>query len=132
MAPPTTPKAAPAPRPFKPESPEARHSRVSEMQPPEPMDVKPKRKSLFLRLWPSKPQEPVYLGSSNPERGIEAARRYVKEGVLDKRYAGAASRATALICALPIAIYLSWELYQRRFNGKERKRVAQLPTEDSP
>jgi hypothetical protein len=86
-------------------------------------------------LWHSKPKDPVYLGSSNPERGAEAAARYVKEGVLDKRYAGAARRATALIVAMPLVIGLGYELYQRRFNGKERKRVPvvePMPTQSGP
>ena len=28
---------------------------------------------------------------------------------------------TAIICALPLALYLSYELFQRRFMGKEQK-----------
>lgn len=73
-------------------------------------------------MWPFKSSsEPVYLGDHNPARGMEATRRVVREGVLDPRYKAAATRVTALICATPIVLYLTWELYQRRFNGKGQK-----------
>lgn len=62
--------------------------------------------------------EPIYPSSPDPQRGIEAARRVVREGVLDARYSRAAKNFTLVMCALPIAIYTSYELFQRRFRGK--------------
>jgi hypothetical protein len=47
----------------------------------------------------------------------------VREGVLDPRYKGAARKYTAIICALPIVIVLSYVLLQRRFMGKEQKKL---------
>jgi hypothetical protein len=139
---PSRSQVAPAARPFKPESPEERHSRITDWQFTEPVVLEKKdenrekkKPGIFPRIWSSKPQEPIYLGSSNPEQGAEAARRYVKEGVVDRRYAGAARRVTAMICATPILIYCSYELYQRLFNGKEQKKrplVAPTLAEDSP
>lgn len=65
--------------------------------------------------------EPIYPSSPDPQRGIEAARRVVREGVLDARYSRAAKNFTLVMCALPIAIYTSYELFQRRFRGKLQK-----------
>lgn len=87
----------------------------------QPADAE-KKKGIIARLWPFKAAEPVYLGAHDPARGAEATRRVVREGLLDPRYKAAATRVTALICATPILLYLTWELYQRRFQGKERKR----------
>lgn len=70
--------------------------------------------------------EPIYPSSPDPQRGIEAARRVVREGVLDPRYSRAAKNFTLVMCALPIAIYTSYELFQRRFRGKlQRGRVVE-------
>lgn len=70
--------------------------------------------------------EPIYPSSPDPQRGIEAARRVVREGVLDARYSRAAKNFTLVMCALPIAIYTSYELFQRRFRGKlQRGRVVE-------
>jgi hypothetical protein len=62
-------------------------------------------------------------GPRNPERGLEAAKNVVRSGKLDERYRRAAWQYTKIICLLPLVIYLSWELYQRRFLGKEQKRL---------
>ena len=48
--------------------------------------------------------------------------RVVREGKLDDRYKPAARRITALICALPILIFTSYVLFQRRFMGVEQKK----------
>lgn len=95
-------------------------------------------KEIFSRLWryassssststsksTTAQPEPIYPSSPDPQRGIEAARRVVREGVLDARYSRAAKNFTLVMCALPIAIYTSYELFQRRFRGKlQRGRV---------
>jgi len=64
---------------------------------------------------------------------MEAAQRYVREGILDPRYRPAARRVTAIICALPLALYLTYELFERRFMGKEQKiRPIKKPAEVKP
>lgn len=55
-------------------------------------------------------------------RGLEASRRVVRDGVLDPRYRPAARKVTAIIVAMPMVIYLGYELAMRRFGGKEVKR----------
>ncbi|KAK4636298.1 hypothetical protein CLAFUW4_00408 [Fulvia fulva] len=117
----------PTPRPYRQAAPEQRLSRHPAY--PEPPAEIEQKKSLFPRLWPFKPsqQGPIDLGAKDPARGVESARRVVKEGVLDPRYKSIARRVTALICALPLSIYLGYELFQRRFKGKERKRVVPPP-----
>jgi hypothetical protein len=50
--------------------------------------------------------------------------------VLDPRYKQAGSVYTRLIVALPIAIYLSYELYRRRFLGVEQKKIGKI--QESP
>lgn len=97
-------------------------------------------KEIFSRLWryatsttstttsksTTAQPEPIYPSSPDPQRGIEAARRVVREGVLDARYSRAAKNFTLVMCALPIAIYTSYELFQRRFRGKlQRGRVVE-------
>jgi hypothetical protein len=47
----------------------------------------------------------------------------VTTGKLDPRYKAAARRWTALICALPIALVLSYELFRRQFLGAEQKKI---------
>jgi hypothetical protein len=49
---------------------------------------------------------------------------------LHPRYKRAARNYTAIIVALPIALYTSYELLQRRFGGKEQKKRIALPTPD--
>lgn len=92
-------------------------------------------KEIFSRLWryasstststtttsTTAQPEPIYPSAPDPQRGIEAARRVVREGVLDARYSRAAKNFTLVMCALPIAIYTSYELFQRRFRGKLQK-----------
>jgi hypothetical protein len=56
-------------------------------------------------------------------RGIEASKRVVTTGKLDPRYKAAARKWTALICALPIALVLSYELFRRQFMGAEQKKI---------
>lgn len=112
----------PEPRSFKAIRAEDRLSKhPADLEPRNP-PTKPKTKGIFARMWPFKSTEPVYLGEHNPARGMEATRRVVREGVLDPRYKAAATRVTALICATPIMLYLTYELYQRRFNGKGQKK----------
>lgn len=100
----------------------------------EKMKEKAKKGGLLSRLWPFKPQESIYLKSQDPTRGREAARRVVQYGVLNQMYKGGARSFTVIMCALPIAIYTSYELLQRRFGGKERRReiIAQSTAGDTP
>ncbi|KAM3419166.1 hypothetical protein BST61_g5110 [Cercospora zeina] len=92
----------------------------------------PEKKSLLSRLWPfRRSPAAVYPPSQDPARGLEAARRVVKEGFLDPRYRRVARSFTAAICAMPILLYTSYELFQRRFMGKEQKtRPVIAPAED--
>ncbi|EME49620.1 hypothetical protein DOTSEDRAFT_20051 [Dothistroma septosporum NZE10] len=123
----STKPAPPSPRPYQQTAPEQRSSRRPQC-PDTPAAVEQK-KSLISRVWPFKlsQQGPIDIGIRDPARGVEAARRVAKGGVLDSRYKPTASRVTALIVALPISIYLSYELIQRRFMGKERKRHVPPP-----
>lgn len=132
--------APPAPRPFKPLPAHERIARYPDYALEDFATSTEKNgkgggggggaKEIFSRLWryassttkstPAQP-EPIYPSSPDPQRGIEAARRVVREGVLDARYSRAAKNFTLVMCALPIAIYTSYELFQRRFRGKLQK-----------
>lgn len=143
--PPTAAAAAPPPppRPFKPLPAHERIARYPDHALEDSATSTEKNgkgkggaKEIFSRLWrhasTSSPTtstaqpEPIYPSSPDPQRGIEAARRVVREGVLDARYSRAAKNFTLVMCALPIAIYTSYELFQRRFRGKlQRGRVVE-------
>lgn len=112
-----TQPSPPPPLPYKPTPAKERVShRVDQQQEPVP-----KKKGWLSRLWPSRPPSTIYPPSPDRERGLQAARRVVKEGFLDPRYRRAARSFTAIMCALPILLYTSYELFQRRFMGKEQK-----------
>lgn len=139
--PPTAAAAAPPPpRPFKPLPAHERITRYpdhaledSATSTEKNGKGKGRAKEIFSRLWryastssstsksTTAQPEPIYPSSPDPQRGIEAARRVVREGVLDARYSRAAKNFTLVMCALPIAIYTSYELFQRRFRGKLQK-----------
>lgn len=139
-----TAAAPPPPRPFKPIPAHERIARYPDHALEDSATSTEKKgkgggKEIFSRLWryasststtsttSTKAQpEPIYPSSPDPQRGIEAARRVVREGVLDARYSRAAKNFTLVMCALPIAIYTSYELFQRRFRGKlQRGRVVE-------
>lgn len=120
-------RVPPAPQ-YQPIPREARITRHPEYPDPQADDAKKPKSGFLSRLWPAKPSEPVYITSQDPERGVEASRRVVKEGVLDARYKRAARSYTAIIVCIPIIIFTTWELWQRRFMGKEQKRSHKLPT----
>lgn len=124
----SAPAHAPAPRPYAP--PKERISRHPHYPDPEPAQPV-KQKSLFSRLWPFKstPQEQFDYSKRDPARGVEASRRVVKEGVLDPRYKRTASNVMKIMAFTPVAIFLSWELYQRRFGGREQKQFPMHKTE---
>lgn len=131
----------PAPRPFKPLPAHERIARYPDHALEDSATSTEKNgkgggggaaKEIFSRLWryaststtstsTTAQPEPIYPSSPDPQRGIEAARRVVREGVLDARYSRAAKNFTLVMCALPIAIYTSYELFQRRFRGKLQK-----------
>ena len=113
----------PPPRPFKPELSKERTPREPS-PPPEP------EKGILSRLWPFSNSQAQRLNGEpkDPARGIEASRRVVIEGKLDPRYKDAARMYTALICALPLSIYLSYELWRRRFMGVDKKQIPAFPT----
>lgn len=129
------PHPPPAPRPFKPLPAHERIARYPDHALEDSATSTEKKgkgggaKEIFSRLWryasstttSSAQPEPIYPSSPDPQRGIEAARRVVREGVLDARYSRAAKNFTLVMCALPIAIYTSYELFQRRFRGKLQK-----------
>ncbi|KAF2207426.1 hypothetical protein CERZMDRAFT_91765 [Cercospora zeae-maydis SCOH1-5] len=122
------PTPPPPPQPYKPIP-------AKELVPNNPdasAQPLPKKKSLLSRLWPfRRSPAAIYSRSQDPTRGLEAARRVVKEGFLDPRYRHMARRVTAVICAMPILLYTSYELFQRRFMGKEQKtRPVIAPAED--
>ena len=90
-------------------------SRSSSSQPPKARDFKPN----LARDGDASTTNATAqsIDSRDPARGLEAAKRVVTTGKLDERYRGAARRYTALICATPIAIYLTYELYRRLYMG---------------
>ncbi|KAK4507664.1 hypothetical protein PRZ48_001399 [Zasmidium cellare] len=135
----TTTTSAP-PKPQKYVAPEERISRHPKFPEPEPNP--PPKPTVFTYLWPfgrPKPQEKVeqiYFGQKNPARGAQAAADVVKTGILDPRYRSVAKRYTWAIAAAPVAIYLSYELFQRLFMGKEQKpfpmhKVKKAPEQDT-
>lgn len=138
----THPPPPPPPRPFKPLPAHERIARYPDHALEDSATSTEKKgkeggggaKEIFSRLWryasssststtksTTAQPEPIYPSSPDPQRGIEAARRVVREGVLDARYSRAAKSFTLVMCALPIAIYTSYELFQRRFRGKVQK-----------
>lgn len=70
----------------------------------------------------AQPEITAQAEPKDPARGAAAMMRVVREGKLDDRYKPAARRITALICALPILIFTSYVLFQRRFMGVEQKK----------
>ncbi|KAF2159254.1 hypothetical protein M409DRAFT_30260 [Zasmidium cellare ATCC 36951] len=119
----TTTSAPPKPRQYV--APEERISRYPKF--PEPEPPSPPKRSLFSFIWPfggAKAQEKVEtidFGKQNLTRGVQASQDVVKTGALNPRYKFVATRLTLAIAFTPVAIYLSYELYERRFNGKEQK-----------
>ncbi|KAK0871563.1 hypothetical protein LTS02_001902 [Friedmanniomyces endolithicus] len=111
----TKPSPPPEPRAYKPPSPS--------QTPKEPLETPdPPKQSLIRRLFSTRNVQP--LPDAEPKdiaRGVEASQRVVRDGFLDPRYRPAARRVTAIICALPLAICLSYVLFERRFMGKEQK-----------
>ncbi|KAH9822879.1 hypothetical protein Tdes44962_MAKER00707 [Teratosphaeria destructans] len=113
----------PPPRPYQPDE----RSPKSPPQPPAPPPSTPKPRSFLSRLNPFAPPEPpqpaapVVKEPQDISRGWEATRKVITTGVLEPRYRPAARRVTAIIVGLPIVIGLGYELFQRRFMGKERK-----------
>lgn len=69
-------------------------------------------------------------GPQDPARGYEASRRVVRQGVLDERYKRGARAYTRIIVAMPIVIYLTYELYRRRFLGVERRKRLGVPVKE--
>ena len=117
----------PGPRAYKPAAPEERISR----HPPLPEEPAPEpKKGILSRIWPRPGTRAQHVEpeARNPARGMEAAQRVVREGVLDPRYRPAARRVTALLCALPIAIGLGYELFRRRFLGGEQRKIPRRRT----
>ena len=109
----------PEARPYRP----GLRGELEARQPPQPLEPpEPAKKSFWSRLSPF--GAPVLdTGPKDPERGAEAARRVVKEGVLDPRYKNAARTYTTLIVSSTLAIGLSFELYKRRFRGAAQKPI---------
>ena len=65
--------------------------------------------------------EPAAEEARNPERGIEAAQRFVREGVVDKRYKSAARKVLFALLSSMVAIGLTPEVYKRVVLGKQQK-----------
>ena len=112
--------APPPAREYRPAKPA---QRPKPTPPPIEELVSAPKPSLLSRILPKREPKPLREGPEDLERGFEASRRVVTEGVLDKRYKNAAKVYTRLIVALPLAIYLSYELYRRRFLGVEKKAI---------
>ncbi|RMZ06618.1 hypothetical protein D0862_04566 [Hortaea werneckii] len=129
--------APPQPRPWRPQEPSERVARQPQWAREEAQPTTPKKRSWTHRLFALRddsipeeqpapepqptPSQPKEQPSDTAARALEASRRYITEGFKDPRYRSAARRVTAIICALPLALYLSYELFQRRFMGKEQK-----------
>ncbi|KAI7251920.1 hypothetical protein KC343_g5569 [Hortaea werneckii] len=132
--------APPQPRPWRKQEPSERVVRQPQWVAEEAQSTRPKKRSWTHRLFalrddsileeqpapepqptPSPPKQQPQQTSDTAARALEASRRYITEGFKDPRYRSAARRVTAIICALPLALYLSYELFQRRFMGKEQK-----------
>ncbi|KAK5696992.1 hypothetical protein LTR17_024117 [Elasticomyces elasticus] len=112
----TKPSQPPEPRPYKPIERPAKDIEDS-------IEVTtPENKGLLGHLFSRRGKQlPRKNEPGDIARGLEASQRVVRDGILDPRYRPAARRVTAIICALPIALYLSYELFERRFMGKEQK-----------
>ncbi|KAI7281148.1 hypothetical protein KC345_g4327 [Hortaea werneckii] len=136
---PSNTTAPPQPRPWRKQEPSERVVRQPQWVAEEAQSTAPKKRSWIHRLFalrddsipeeqpaseshpiPSPPKQQQQT-SDTAARALEASRRYITEGFKDPRYRSAARRVTAIICALPLALYLSYELFQRRFMGKEQK-----------
>lgn len=85
--------------------------------------VPPRRTGFLARLLPKREQKPLIEGPQDQARGFEAARKVVRDGVLDPRYKNASRYYTRIIVALPIVIYTTYELYRRRFLGVGQKAI---------
>ncbi|KAK5011537.1 hypothetical protein LTR28_000377 [Elasticomyces elasticus] len=59
--------------------------------------------------------------TGNIAAGYEAARRVVMEGKLPEKYKSAAGKITRIMIALPIALVMSWALYQRSVYSMRRE-----------
>ena len=103
-------------------------SRSSSSQPPKARDFKPNlaRDGDISTTNAAAPS----IEPRDPARGLEAAKRVVTTGKLDARYKGAARRYTALICATPVALYLTYELYRRLFMGVRPKEMPAAKMEE--
>lgn len=107
-------------------------NRWSSSQPPKPHDFKPNLARTGEALDTSAATATAaHSEPKDPARGMEAAKRVVTTGKLDARYKGAARRYTAIICATPIAIYLSYVLYGRLFLGVERKEISLAKSDEA-
>ena len=117
----------PPPRPYRAATAEEREARRQ----PEPEEPPKKR---WIPSWlnpfadpaPAKASvatapEPVAEEPRNPERGIEAAQKFVREGVVDKRYKSAARKVLFALLASMVAIGLTPEVYKRVVLGKQQK-----------
>ncbi|KAI6867831.1 hypothetical protein KC338_g4267 [Hortaea werneckii] len=137
---PSNTTAPPQPRPWRKQEPSERVVRPPQWAQEEAQSTQPKKRSWTHRLFalrddsipeeqptpqpqptPSPPKQQPQQPTDTAARALEASRRYITEGFKDPRYRSAARRVTAIICALPLALYLSYELFQRRFMGKEQK-----------
>ncbi|TKA43746.1 hypothetical protein B0A54_05505 [Friedmanniomyces endolithicus] len=112
----TKPSPPPSPRAYKPPPPSPT------LKEPPIETTRPPIQSLITRLFSTRNVQP--LPDAEPKdlaRGVEASQRVLRGGMLDPRYRPAARRVTAIICALPLAMVLSYVLFERRFMGKEQK-----------
>lgn len=129
--------APPQPRPYRPATTEEREAR--RRAPDEDFETKPPKKrgrlawlNPFADPAPSKPTEapePVSQEPRDPQRGIEAARRYLQDGVVDPKYKSAATKVIFGLAAMVVAIGLTPEVYKRTFKGKKRKEVPPAKSE---
>lgn len=106
--------------------------RLSSSQPPKARDFKPNLARHGEALDTSATSTAASQREpKDPARGLEAAKRAVQTGKLDDRYKSAARKYTALMCATPIAIYLSYELYRRLVLGIEQKELPTVNTNET-
>ncbi|KAK5007966.1 hypothetical protein LTR28_004620, partial [Elasticomyces elasticus] len=67
------------------------------------------------------PNPAAQKSTGNIAAGYEAARRVVMEGKLPQKYKSAAGKITRIMIALPIALVMSWALYQRSVYSMRRE-----------
>ncbi|EMC94718.1 hypothetical protein BAUCODRAFT_556983 [Baudoinia panamericana UAMH 10762] len=113
--PPPPASSPPQPRPYRPSSERQAQQLPTEITAPAPQ--RKKKPSLLNSLF----EGVIPEGPKDPARGLQASQQYATTGKVDPRYKPAARRWVLIIAWTPFVIYGGYELFQRRFFGKEAK-----------